>query len=141
MISTEKSALVALKARLEDAKGAAERRKSLQHERDAAYGRLFDSVISEQNALIALYGPLMDRLAAMSGTLKKLSFRVSRVADVARWASAGESDLIDCRKAGEFYGRGTLEKLVRSQLKPAWESENANQIQASGNRGIYNCRK
>jgi len=128
-ISTEKAALVALKARLEDAKGAAERRKNLQHEREAAYGRLFDSVISEQNALIALYGPLMDRLAAMSGTLKKLSFRVSRVADIAGWASAGETDLIDCRKAGEFYGRGTLEKLVRTQLKQSWESESANQIQ------------
>lgn len=130
-ISTEKAALQALKTRLEDAKGAAERRKGLQQEREAAYGRLFESVISEQNALIALYGPLMEKLASMSGTLKKLSFRVSRVADVAGWANSGETDLIDCRKAGEFYGRGTVEKLVRTELKPAWETESADQIQAA----------
>lgn len=130
-ISTEKAALQGLKTRLEDAKGAAERRKGLQQEREAAYGRVFESVISEQNALIALYGPLMEKLATMSGTLKKLSFRVLRVADVSGWATAGESDLIDCRKAGEFYGRGTVEKLVRAELKSAWETESANQIQAA----------
>jgi energy-coupling factor transporter ATP-binding protein EcfA2 len=130
-ISTEKAALHALKTRLEDAKGAAERRKGLQQEREAAYGRLFESVINEQNALIALYGPLMEKLASMSGTLQKLSFRVSRVADVAGWASAGETDLIDCRKAGEFYGRGTVEKLVRIELKPTWETGSADQIQAA----------
>jgi hypothetical protein len=130
-ISTEKAALQGLKTRLEDAKGAAERRKGLQQEREAAYGRLFDSVISEQNALISLYGPLMEKLATMSGTLKKLSFRVLRVADVSEWATAGETDLIDCRKAGEFYGRGTVEKLARTELKLAWETGSANQIQAA----------
>lgn len=130
-ISTEKTALHALKTRLEDAKGAAERRKVLQQERDASYGRLFDAVISEQSALIALYVPLMEKLASMSGTLNKLSFRVSRVADVAGWASAGENDLIDCRKAGEFYGRGALEKLARTELKSTWETGSADEIQAA----------
>jgi ABC-type cobalamin/Fe3+-siderophores transport system ATPase subunit len=130
-ISTEKTALQALNTRLEDAKGSAERRKSLQQEREAAYGRLFDSVISEQNALTALYTPLMVKLATMSGTLKKLSFKVSRVADVAGWANAGENDLIDCRKAGEFYGRGALEKSASTELKPIWETGSADQIQAT----------
>lgn len=130
-ISTEKTALQALKTRLEDAKGAAERRKGLQQEREAAYGRLFDAVISEQKALIELYAPLMERLAAMSGTLKKLSFRVSRVADISGWSNAGENDLIDCRKAGAFYGRGALENLARIELKPAWETGSADQIQAA----------
>lgn len=130
-ISTEKTALQALKTRLEDAKGATERRKGLQQEREAAYGRLFSAVISEQEALVSLYAPLMDKLATMSGTLKKLSFSVSRLADVAAWANAGENDLIDCRKAGEFYGRGALEKIARTELKPAWETGNADQIQTA----------
>jgi hypothetical protein len=73
----------------------------------------------------------MKKLASMFGTLKKLSFRVSRVADIAGWANAGETDLIDCRKAGAFYGRGTLEKLVRTELKQVWETESADQIQAT----------
>lgn len=130
-ISTEKAVLQTLRTRLEDARGAAERRKSLQQEREAAYGRLFDAVISEQDALIELYAPLMDRLATMSGTLTKLSFKVSRVVDVSDWASAGENDLIDCRKAGEFYGRGALEKLARAELEAAWETGSADQIQAA----------
>lgn len=130
-ISTEKTALQTLKTRLDDAKGAADRRKGLQQERDAAYGRLFDAVISEQNALVTLYAPLMERLAAMSGTLKRLSFKVSRIADVAEWANSGEKDLIDCRKSGDFYGRGTLEMLVRAELKPIWETGSADQVQAA----------
>jgi hypothetical protein len=130
-ISTEKTALQTSKNRLDDAKAAADRRKGLQQERDIAYGRLFDAVISEENALVTLYAPLMDRLAAMSGTLKRLSFKVSRIADVAQWASAGEKELIDCRKSGDFYGRGTLERLVRAELKPIWETGSADQIQAA----------
>ena len=130
-ISTEKSALQTLKIRLDDAKGAADRRKGLQQERESAYGRLFDAVISEQNALVTLYAPLMERLTTMSGTLKRLSFKVSRIADAAEWANAGEKDLIDCRKSGDFYGRGTLEKLVRAKLKPIWETGTADQVQAA----------
>jgi Cdc6-like AAA superfamily ATPase len=122
-ISTEKTALQMLKTRLDDAEGAADRRKGLQQEREAAYGRLFDAVISEQNALVTLYAPLMERLAAMSGTLKRLSFKVSRIANVADWANAGES--------GKFYGRGTLEMLVRTELKPIWEIGSADQVQAA----------
>lgn len=130
-ISTEKAALHALKMRLDDAKGAAERRKALQQEREAAYGRLFEAVVKEQNALTELYAPLMERLAAMQGTLKKLSFKVSRIADVAQWSSVGESDLIDCRKAGDFYGRGSLEKTARTELLSAWETGTAAEVQTA----------
>jgi energy-coupling factor transporter ATP-binding protein EcfA2 len=130
-ISTEKTALQTLKTRFEDAKGAAERRKGLQQERETAYGRLFDAVISEQNALTTLYAPLMEKLATMSGTLRKLSFRVPRVADIGAWANAGENDLIDCRKAGEFYGRGALQKLACTKLKSAWETGSADQIKTA----------
>ncbi len=130
-ISTEKTALQTLKTRLNDAMGAADRRKGLQQEREAAYGRLFAAVISEQNALVTLYAPLMGRLAAMSGTLKRLSFKVSRIADVTEWANAGEKGLIDCRRAGDFYGVGTLERVVRSELKLIWETGSADQVQAA----------
>ncbi|BDD93766.1 DNA repair ATPase [Pandoraea sp. NE5] len=130
-IATEKAALQALKTRLDDAKGAGERRKIFQQEREAAYGRLFDAIVKEQNALTELYAPLMERLSAMQGTLKKLSFRVSRIADVSQWASVGENDLIDCRKAGDFYGRGALEKTVRAELLSAWETGTAADVQTA----------
>lgn len=137
-IATEKANLQIVKTRLEDAKGAEARRKTLQLERDASYGRLFEALVKEQNALTKLYEPLMARLTAMSGTLTKLSFRVSRTVDVAAWASAGE-DLIDCRKAGEFYGRGSLEKLATSKLYPAWERGSAAEIQKAMSSfiGVY----
>jgi hypothetical protein len=50
----------------------------------------------------------MARLAAASGTLKKLFFSVARVANVEQWASEAEDGLIDLRKGGAFRGKGTL---------------------------------
>ena len=73
-IAQENSALQTLETRLTDAQGAAARRKDLQTERDDTYGRVFEAIINEQNALAGLYAPLMARLAASSGTLKKLEF-------------------------------------------------------------------
>lgn len=130
-ISAERGALQALKTKLDDAKGAADRRKLLHQEREAAYGRLFEAVVNEQGALTDLYAPLKERLAHMSGTLMKLSIKVARVADVKTWAGAGEDTLIDCRKAGEFSGRGSLENLVRAKLQPAWETGSAEDVQAA----------
>jgi hypothetical protein len=130
-IALENNALKALETRLMDAQGAAARRKALQTEREAAYGRVFDAVISEQNELVALYAPLMGRLAKSSGTLQKLSFSVSRVADANTWADFAEDKLIDCRKSGPFYGRGSLTVLANSELKQAWETGSAVEIQTS----------
>lgn len=127
-IATENGALQTLKTRLADAQGATERKKYLQKEREDAYERLFMAVISEQQALIELYAPLMERIAATSGTLKKLSFRVLRVVDTSAWATFGENELIDCRKAGPFYGRGALEKLALAELKPVWETGSAEDV-------------
>jgi hypothetical protein len=92
---------------------------------------VFDAIVKEQNALIALYAPLMERLAASSGTLRKLSFSVSRVVDADKWGAFAEDNLIDCRKSGPFYGRGSLIKLANSELKPAWESGTAATVQAT----------
>lgn len=128
-IATESGALQALKSRLEDAEKAADRRKTLQDERQEAYGRLFDAILGEQRALAELYAPLMNRLVASTGTLQKLRFSVARTADAAAWAEAAERNLIDCRKSGPFFGRGSLVKLAVANLKSTWETGTAAEIQ------------
>lgn len=140
-IAQENVALKTLETRLLDAQGATARRKGLQTEREASYGRLFDAIISEQNELIALYAPLMARLAVSAGTLRKLSFSVSRVVDTDIWSRFAEKELIDCRKSGPFYGLGSLIKLANSELKPAWESGSAADVQAAMSRFITNYSK
>lgn len=117
-IAQENSALQTLETRLTDAQGAAARRKDLQAERDDTYGRVFEAIINEQNALAGLYAPLMARLAASSGTLKKLSFSVRRIADVQTWGSFAEEELLDRRKTGPFYGRGSLIAAATTRLSP-----------------------
>ena len=82
--------------------------KQLRADREQAYFRIFKSIVGEEQALYELYRPLMERLAKASGTLRKLSFSVSRRADVHRWASEGEG-LFDKRRVGPFKGVGTLE--------------------------------
>jgi energy-coupling factor transporter ATP-binding protein EcfA2 len=130
-IAQENSALQTLETRLTDAQGAAVRRKDLQTERDDTYGRVFEAIINEQNALAGLYAPLMARLAASSGTLKKLSFSVRRIADVQAWGSVAEEELLDRRKTGPFYGRGSLIAAATEALKPAWETGSAVEVQAA----------
>lgn len=140
-IAQENSALKALETRLIDAQAASARRKALQTEREASYGRVFDAIVSEQNELIALYAPLMARLAGSSGTLRKLSFSVSRVVDADTWGDFAEDELIDCRRAGPFYGRGSLIKLANSDLKPAWEAGSAADVRAAMARFITRYSK
>ena len=130
-ISLENSAFKALETRLTDAQGAAARRKALQTEREAAYGRIFDAIVSEQSELETLYAPLMARLASSPGTLCKLSFSVSRVVDSDTWGEFAEDKLIDCRESGPFNGRGSLIKIANSKLRPAWETGSAANIQTA----------
>jgi energy-coupling factor transporter ATP-binding protein EcfA2 len=130
-IAQENSAFQTLETRLRDAQGASARRKDLQIERDDAYGRVFGAIINEQNALASLYAPLMARLSASSGTLKKLSFSVRRSADVERWASFAEEQLLDRRRTGPFYGRGSLIAAATDALKRAWETGSAAEVQAA----------
>ena len=130
-ITQENSALQTLEKRLTDAQGAEARRKDLQRERDDTYGRVFEAIINEQTALAGLYAPLMARLAASSGTLKKLSFSVRRIADVHAWGSVAEEELLDRRKTGPFYGRGALIAAAIEALKPAWETGSAAEVQAA----------
>ena len=121
-IARETNALQKLSEKLKDAKEAKERARQLQIEREEAYGRAFDALVAEQCILEELYAPLMARLGDASGTLNKLSFSVTRVADVAQWASSAEDVLLDLRKAGAFRGKGTLKQKAEAELKNAWES-------------------
>lgn len=121
-ISTGAAALQTLSEKLKDAQGAKGRVRELQTQREEAYGRAFDALIAEQSVLEGLYAPLMARLVAASGTLKKLSFSVARVANVEQWASEAEDGLIDLRKAGPFRGKGTLLQKANEVLKGAWET-------------------
>lgn len=130
-IAQENSAIQTFETRLTDAQGAAARRKDLQTERDDTYGRVFEAIINEQNALAGLYAPLMARLAASSGTLQKLIFSVRRIADVQAWGSVAEEELLDRRKTGPFYGRGSLIAAATEALKPAWETGSATEVQAA----------
>ena len=111
-----------LTEKLKDAKGAAERARELQSQREEAYGRAFDALIAEQSVLEELYAPLTARLASAPGTLKKLSFSVARVANVEQWASQAEDGLIDLRKSGPFRGKGTLLQKANEVVKGAWET-------------------
>ncbi|MEL3888939.1 TrlF family AAA-like ATPase [Ferrovibrio sp. MS7] len=120
-IGDENAALKRLRDSLADCEGAEERTKQLAADREQAYLRVFESIVGEEQVLHELYRPLMDRLAKASGTLRKLSFSVSRHADIHRWATEGEG-LFDKRRTGPFKGVGTLEGWAESLLRPAWES-------------------
>jgi energy-coupling factor transporter ATP-binding protein EcfA2 len=120
-IGNENATLKRLTDSLADCEGAQKRRAQLQVDREKAYLRVFTSLKAEEDVLRALYRPLMDRLSESSGTLKKLSFSVSRHADVRRWAEEGES-LFDKRRTGPFKGVGTLETWADALLRPAWEA-------------------
>jgi hypothetical protein len=111
-----------LNEKLEDALGAKDRVRTLQREREEAYRRVFEALVAEENVLRALYSPLMARLGSEAGTLRKLTFTVSRVADVQAWASTAEEKLIDLRRQGALRGRGALAALAEGALKPAWET-------------------
>jgi hypothetical protein len=130
-ISQENVALKGLEVRLLDVQGAATRRKTLQAEREASYGRVIGAIVSQQKELTALYAPLLTRLQKSSGTLRKLGFTVTRVVDADAWGEIAEEKLIDRRKSGPFSGRGTLIGLANAELKPAWEKGDALQVQAA----------
>lgn len=124
-IVEEGAAIDGLKERLVDAQGAKARVRELLEERTAAYIRVFEAVISEQQVLEDLYRPLMDRLSAAPGTLRKLAFHVARTADVCRWAAIAEEELVDLRRQGPFRGRGTLQSAAEELLKAPWETGHA----------------
>ena len=120
-IGEENASLARLRDDLKDAEGSEARVKQLQADREQAHRRVFESIVAEEQVLHDLYRPLMDRLSAASGTLQKLSFSVSRKADVDRWATEGEA-LFDKRRLGPFKGVGTLKQWAEARLRQAWET-------------------
>jgi hypothetical protein len=129
-ITEEAAVLERLRERLADCEGAKERVKALAEEREAAYVRVFEAIHAEQGVLVSLYRPLMMRLATAVGTLKKLSFSVSREADIAQWAADGEQ-LLDLRRQGTLKGRGTLHQVAETALRQAWESGDPTTVSAA----------
>ena len=113
-IAEETAALERLEEKLVDFEGARQRADALVGEREEGYVRVFDAIVAEERVLKELYAPLMKRLKAAGGTLSKLSFSVTRVADVHAWARRGE-DLFDLR-GGPFKGIGSLEKEANAML-------------------------
>lgn len=128
-LGQEKAALKALEMKLTDAQGAVARRKALQAERDDAYKRIFEAIINVQTTLAELYAPLIERLSVSTDTLGKLGFFVRRIVDVSQWATFAEKNLLDLRKSGPFYRRGSLTVLAEEKLKPVWENGTAAEIQ------------
>ena len=128
-IDQERAALSGINDKIRDAEQAAARLKELRTARNDTYKKIFQSIIAEQDVLISLYAPLMDRLHRATGTLNKLSFAVNRRVDVDRWAAQGES-LFDLR-SGDFKGRGTLREYADASLRPAWEEGDEEQVGAA----------
>ena len=123
-IIEETNALVGLKEKLADCEGAQERAQGLVTDREAGYVRVFDAVLAEERVLNELYAPLVRRLREAGGTLGKLSFSVTRIADVRRWAEKGEDELFDLR-GGPFKGIGSLEREANLMLRDAWQTGDA----------------
>jgi energy-coupling factor transporter ATP-binding protein EcfA2 len=132
-ITQESATLKALEEKMLDAQGAVGRRKTLQTEREACYGRVIGAIMNEQGELTALYAPLLTRLQSSSGTLRKLGFTVTRIVDADTWGEFAEEKLIDRRKSGPFSGRGALIKVANAELKPSWEKGDAQHVQAAMN--------
>ena len=129
-IAEEKIALERLKEKLADCKGAQERAKGLVADREKGYIRVFEAILGEERVLNELYAPLVQRLTSTGGTLDKLSFSVTRVADVATWAKKGEDDLFDLR-GGPFRGIGSLAKEANLMLDRAWRTGDAAAVSAA----------
>ena len=127
-IGRETAALQTLEGRLGDANGAGERRRKLQRERNEAYERVFDAILSEEQALADLYAPIRGRLKEAGGTLSRLGFSISRSANAEKWADYAEENLLDRRLEGPFRGRGALVKRAESELKPRWETGSASEV-------------
>jgi len=126
-ISGEEKEFLMLKDKVLNAEGSDVRSKKLIDERNLAYGEIFDSIIEEQEILNSLYKPLKETLENASGSLGKLTFNVSRKANINEWASKGEN-LLDLRKSGPFRGKGTLCSIANEILKSTWEHGTAAEI-------------
>jgi AAA domain, putative AbiEii toxin, Type IV TA system len=129
-IAEETTALETLREQLKDCEGARERAEALVAEREDGYTRVFDAILGEEKVLKDLYAPLVTQLTKAGGSLAKLSFSVTRIADHEAWATKGEDDLFDLR-GGPFKGIGSLAKIAATALRPTWETGSAADVSAA----------
>lgn len=132
-ITEERAAKDALKLKHEDYSHSQERASKLVVERERLYTQVFDSVLAEERTLRELYAPLVRRLTEAGGSLSKLSFSVSRIADHVAWAKRGQSELFDLR-SGPFKGIGSLAKTAETELKSVWEHGTSAEVAAAMKR-------
>lgn len=118
-ITAETELLRAIKEKLADYEGAALRLESLVRDRETAYQQVFAAILSGQQVLAELYAPIRAKLEMASGTLKKLSFSITRTVDIDSWAAEGE-ELLNLTKKGPFRGKGTLREIVGAYFQKPW---------------------
>lgn len=128
-IASDEGQAANLQRQIESGEQAPTRLAAIREERRAAYTRVFDALVSEQEELTGLYAPLATRIAAESGSARNLSFEVRRRVDVDAWAKKGE-ELLDLRK-GSTLRKGSLADLARRLLAPAWSTEIAEAASAA----------
>ena len=114
-------------ATIEEAQKADAEIQRLLQERNDSYRGVFEGIIDEETQLRDLYSPIDERLRGAAGALSKLDFSINRSVDLKDWASAGE-ELVDARAAGDFKGKGSLEKVAEQYLLSAWQSGSAQDV-------------
>ncbi|MEW5705149.1 MAG: TrlF family AAA-like ATPase [Pseudomonadota bacterium] len=113
---------------LKHARGASDRLREAQRRRLASYGRVFEALVQEQEALERLYRPLRDRISE-EPRLGKLSFTVGRVVDLQAWSTRGEA-LFDLRTP-PFQGHGKLLEAARTALLEPWRTGDPSTVVAA----------
>jgi hypothetical protein len=82
-----------------------------------AYERLFSAIVSEQQVLTDLYAPdAAARRVIWNAPEAQLQRDPGRRFWPA-WATMAEDHLIDCRRSGPFYGRGSLVEARRNRFE------------------------
>lgn len=110
-----------------DAEKADAEIKRLLTERNESYRGVFEGIINEEAQLKELYSPIDERLSGATGALSKLKFSINRSVDLETWSKTGE-ELLDARAAGDFKGKGSLEKVAEQYLLSAWRSGSAQSV-------------
>ena len=126
-ISEEQTKLNRLDKSIELSKEADDNIQRIKDTRNSLYKEIFDALAEEEEKLLSLYQPLRNRLSEERGALSKLTFFVSRTADIISWAKTGES-LLDLRKSGAFRGHGALIDLAQKDLQKVWEEGSSNDV-------------
>lgn len=118
-ITAETELLRATSEKLVDCEGAKARITALVKDRENAYEQVFSAILSEQQVLSELYAPIKSKLELAFGTLRKLSFSITRNVDIDAWATEGEA-LLNLSTKGPFRGKGSLKDIATEYLKKQW---------------------